>query len=188
MAYWIGWSKGWPRRKKDCIGRWTRSRREMTNGLGVIPAGMYLKVEDNRGQGLSLTGQSCSCCKLEARIARVNPSSLDLMAEGWEPGDLQLEEGAEDFRWEGEWFTGERLIDRLTMEPRNNHSVSVTGMSLRAARDRQGPHHREPDLVRTVRRSDGYVVWEFDHRVDRFTRVPHAEIAERDGAVFTEGD
>jgi len=89
------------------------------------------------------------------------------------------------YRHEGEWYEGERLIDKVTLEPRDDHSVSVTSMWLRASRDRQGPYDREPDLVRCVRRADGYVVWEFDHRASRFTRVSHPEIAKRDGAVLT---
>jgi len=90
-----------------------------------------------------------------------------------------------DYRWEGEWFDKDRLIDKITMEPRDNHSVTVTGMWLAAARDRSGPRTKLPDLVRCVRVSDGYVLWEFNHQVDRFTCVDHPEIAIRDGAVLT---
>ena len=86
------------------------------------------------------------------------------------------------FRWEGEWHDGDRVIDKVTMEPRDNHSVAVTTMYL----GRSSCLGRRPDVVRTVRIEDDYAVWEFDYRDEKFTRCDIDHIAERDGAVLTE--
>jgi len=85
MAYWNGWRHGWPRRKKDCVGRWVRLRGRLVNGFFAIPKGTLMEIKSPAGGGFGLTGKACECCRLQASIGRVFPMDLDLLPEGFDP-------------------------------------------------------------------------------------------------------
>lgn len=71
-------AKGWPKLLRDAHGLRVRTRREMSNGLVVVPAGTVGLVE-TAGNGwhlLQFRTDACSCCKVAVRISRVSWTDL----------------------------------------------------------------------------------------------------------------
>jgi hypothetical protein len=80
--------EGIPRLKRDWIGRKVRTRREIRNGLGSVPAGTVMNVTDNRA-GLALETKKCDCCGVRFYVRRVAEADVDLLPEG-DPTPLGL--------------------------------------------------------------------------------------------------
>lgn len=67
-----------PRLKRDWVGRKVRTRRELRNGMGVIPAGTVAIVTYNRS-GLSLSTDPCGSCGVRVLINRVPEHDVELL-------------------------------------------------------------------------------------------------------------
>lgn len=64
------------KRKWDWVGLVVRTKKEMRNGWGVIPAGTEMVVTHQRS-GAHLASKPCACCGLTAIIAKVELSCLE---------------------------------------------------------------------------------------------------------------
>lgn len=67
-----------PRLKRDWVGRKVRTRRELRNGMGIIPAGTVVTVTSNHS-GLSLSTDSCGSCGVRVLISKVPERDVDLL-------------------------------------------------------------------------------------------------------------
>lgn len=66
--------------RKTRVGARVRTRVDLHNGWGIIPAGTIMTVEYKRG-GFSLVGPTCECCGLAPSISRVRPERVDWVAD-----------------------------------------------------------------------------------------------------------
>lgn len=63
-------------------GRVVRSRFELRNGCGSVPAGTLFRVVEVTGRGMLLDRlNACQCCGLRFRVGRVAVESVDLIDE-----------------------------------------------------------------------------------------------------------
>lgn len=66
---------------RDWNGLTVRTRTEMRNGMGVIPARTLCVVEGaGGGMGIQLRTKQCECCGLSFFISRVTPDDVEIIA------------------------------------------------------------------------------------------------------------
>lgn len=68
-----------PKLKRDYVGWFVRTTREMSNGYVTIPAGKIAKVEGQNRLGSTLKFQACECCGMQAILSRVQPSDMEFI-------------------------------------------------------------------------------------------------------------
>ena len=58
-------------------GKRVRSRRELRNGLGVMPAGTVFEVDHTRPKRLGLLALPCGGCGLRYHVSAVPPADVE---------------------------------------------------------------------------------------------------------------
>jgi len=69
-----------PKRKKDWVGLRVRSRKDLQNSLGKIPAGTIFTVDRNYA-GLYLTSDPCPHCGVRFFIIKVPEREVTIIEE-----------------------------------------------------------------------------------------------------------
>lgn len=68
-----------PKLKRDYVGRWVRTLRQMSNGWGVIPAGTLATVRVQNNKGSDLVTEPCICCGLQAKISAISVDGIEFV-------------------------------------------------------------------------------------------------------------
>ncbi len=71
-----------PRLKRDYKGRSVRTRVEMKNGWGIVPAGAIAVINTQGPKGSSLLFEPCTCCGLRAIVTAVQPTDIEFVVPG----------------------------------------------------------------------------------------------------------
>lgn len=70
-----------PRLKRDYADRVVRTKRDLTNGWGVVPAGSVGTIKYQSPKGSDIFFEPCDCCGRKARISRVSMHDIEFVEE-----------------------------------------------------------------------------------------------------------
>lgn len=70
-----------PRLKREYVGRYVRTKRDMSNGFVTIPAGMIGLIDAQSPKGSILTFSPCKCCGMTAHVSRVQPTDFEFIEQ-----------------------------------------------------------------------------------------------------------
>lgn len=73
------------RRKGDWVGGWVRSKRDISTGAMLIPAGTDFEVRRSFG-GLSLLSAACPACGVRMRVIKVPERDVEYLGHPKEAG------------------------------------------------------------------------------------------------------
>lgn len=68
-----------PKLKRDYKGGTIRTKHDVQNGWGVIPAGTIATISHQSPKGSTIRVPRCECCGLQAHVSRVDAETFEFV-------------------------------------------------------------------------------------------------------------